>query len=93
MRQGEAFWYGGAIAAVNTLFMGVRLQSLPDDLGKAQARIMGGVVQRFVFTLLALVAAFTWFRLPPEGLILGLVVGHLILAVNAVTLRWRREIK
>lgn len=85
--QGVAF--GGAVAALNTLMLGSRLQGLPEDPLRAQAKVMGGAVQRFVFTLLALGAGMIWLHLPPLAMIVGMLSGHLVFAGYAILLKKR----
>lgn len=81
--QAKATVFAGVVVMINTLLLGTRVQGLEQEGGNVQARLLGGAVQRFVFTLASMALAFGWLRLPVAGILTGLILGHLIFLVHA----------
>lgn len=82
-QQAIAILYGGAVVVINTLLLGARVRSDEQNPVLLQARLMGGAIQRFIFTLASMAAAFAWFKLPIGGIVIGLLAGNFIFFMHA----------
>ncbi|MFZ5658258.1 MAG: ATP synthase subunit I [Pseudomonadota bacterium] len=87
--QAYAVLYGGAVVVINALLLGARVKGIQEDTARAQARLLGGAVQRFIFTLASMAAAFGWFKLPVGGVLVGLLTGHLVFLLHAAQFKRR----
>lgn len=76
--------FGAGISTVNMLLLGGRLSNLPTELTRARGRIVGGIIQRFVFTLLAFAIGFKYLGLSLPGLVAGLLASHFLFFILAV---------
>lgn len=76
--------FGAGVSAVNMLLLGGRLNHLPSEPMKARGRILGGIIQRFVFTLLAFAIGFKYLGLSLPGLVAGLLASHILFFILAV---------
>lgn len=79
--MGYAALYGGAIAIGNTLLLLRRMRRANTELAKDPNEdvrsLYAGAVERFVFTLGAMIAGMGWIRLDPMALLIGFAVAYL----------------
>lgn len=77
-REGWAVLYAAILSVMNMLILGSRLLALPAVPAAATRRLGGAVLQRWVFTIVALLVAVAWLRLPVLGLVIGLLLAHFV---------------
>ncbi len=77
-REGWAVLYAAILSVMNMLILGSRLLALPAVPAAAAKRLGGAVLQRWVFTIVALLVAVAWLRLPVLGLVIGLLLAHFV---------------
>ncbi|WP_312262447.1 hypothetical protein [Candidatus Igneacidithiobacillus taiwanensis] len=77
-REGWAVLYAAILSVMNMLILGSRLLALPAVPAAATRRLGGAVLQRWVFTIVALLVAIAWLRLPVLGLVIGLLLAHFV---------------
>lgn len=79
--QAVAAGYGGLITIMNGLLMSRRVRQAAKKLALNPmtdvASMMLGLLERLVFTLLALYVAFAWIEVDPVPLLVGLAVTYL----------------
>ncbi len=73
-----ALLYAAILSVVNMILLGSGLMALPDVPQRAGRRLGASVVQRWIFTVVALLVAIVWLHLPVPGLVAGLVLSHLV---------------
>lgn len=79
--QAAAAGYGGLITIMNSLLMSRRVRQATKRLALSPmtdvASMMLGLLERLVFTLVALYVAFAWLGFDPVPLLVGLAVTYL----------------
>ncbi len=76
--EAYALLYAAILSVVNMIMLGSGLMALPDAPHRAARRLGGSAVQRWIFTVVALLVAIGWLHLPVLGLVSGLVLSHFI---------------
>ncbi|WP_348550387.1 ATP synthase subunit I [Acidithiobacillus sp.] len=70
--------YAALLSVINMLILGSRLLALPAAPAAAGKRLGGAVLQRWVFTIVALLLAVAWLKLPVPGLVIGFLLAHFV---------------
>ena len=78
VREAWAILYAAILSVINMLILGSRLLALPAAPAVAARRLGGAVLQRWVFTIVALLLAVAWLHLPVPGLVIGFLLAHFV---------------
>ena len=76
--EAYAVLFAAFLSAINMLILGGRLIALPASSQRAARRLGGAVLQRWTITILGLIFAIFWLRLPVIGLVAGFLLTHFV---------------
>ncbi|MCE5393123.1 MAG: hypothetical protein JJ693_00795 [Acidithiobacillus sp.] len=88
--QAESMLFATALSVVNMLILGGRLSALPASPSAAARSLGWAVLQRWVFTIVGLILAIFWLRLPIIGIVGGFLLAH---AIYLGFMLWERSRK
>ncbi len=88
--QAEGILFASALSVVNMLILGGRLSALPVSPSAAARSLGGAVLQRWAFTIVGLILAIFWLRLPIMGIVGGFLLAH---AIYLGFMLWERSKK
>ncbi|MCE5388151.1 MAG: hypothetical protein K0041_06180 [Acidithiobacillus sp.] len=88
--QAEGILFASALSVVNMLILGGRLSALPVSPSAAARSLGVAVLQRWAFTIVGLILAIFWLRLPIMGIVGGFLLAH---AIYLGFMLWERSKK
>ncbi|MGR2913654.1 hypothetical protein [Acidithiobacillus ferrivorans] len=86
-----AVLFAAFLSVINMLILGGRLVALPASTQRAAQRLGGAVLQRWIITILGLIFAIFWLRLPVVGLVAGFLLTHFVFLAFLVRERSRQR--
>ncbi|MHB8211829.1 MAG: hypothetical protein ACYDDP_10905 [Acidithiobacillus sp.] len=89
--EAYAVLFAAFLSVINMLILGGRLIALPVSTQRAARRLGGAVLQRWIITILGLIFAIFWLRLPVIGLVAGFLLTHFVFLAFLVRERSRQR--
>jgi hypothetical protein len=77
-QEAYAVLFAAFLSVINMLILGGRLIALPASTQHAAKRLVGAVLQRWIFTIFGLILAIFWLHMPIGGLVAGFLLTHFI---------------